>query len=148
MGSLRRRAARIGSAPATAGGATGAHSVTSSATGAKGEAVVADYLARRGHKILARNHKTKFYEIDIVSATKDHIYFTEVKYRKDKSHGQPVDFIDAKKQQQMAFAATAFMKYLAKKLDRKIDDLPSPILAAAAVEGADFKLTKWFEITR
>lgn len=114
--------------------------------GCRAEGIVADYLLCHGHTILARNYKTKFYEIDIISATKDHIYFTEVKYRKNATHGTPLEFIDAKKQQQITFAANAFMKYLSKKLGRSIDDLPSPILAAAAVSGPDFTLDKWLEL--
>ena len=116
------------------------------AIGLRAESIVADYLERQGHTILARNYKTKFYEIDIVSATKDRIYFTEVKYRKDDSHGSPLEFIDAKKQKQISFAAEAFMEYLSKKLKRSLDDLPSPVLAAASVSGPDFSLDKWLEL--
>jgi len=114
--------------------------------GKRAEGVVAEYLAQRGHKILARNYKTKYYEIDIVSATKDHIYFTEVKYRKNNSHGDPLEFIDQKKQKQITFAANAFMKFLSKKLGRNLEDLPSPILAAASVSGPNFTLDKWLEL--
>ena len=114
--------------------------------GAKAESIVASYLKRHGHTILARNYKTKFYEIDIVSATKDHIYFTEVKYRKNSDHGDPLEFIDQKKQAQITFAADAFMKFLSKKLGRNLEDLPSPILAAASVSGPNFTLDKWLEL--
>ncbi len=126
--------------------ATTGPATPTSVIGKKGEDVVANYLKQHGHKILARNYKTKFYEIDIISATKDHIYFTEVKYRKNSRHGQPLEFIDKKKQQQMGFAATAFMKYLSKKLGRPLESMPPFSLAAAAVEGNDFELKQWFEI--
>ena len=114
--------------------------------GRRAEGIVADYLRQHGHKIIARNYKTKFYEIDIVSATKDHIYFTEVKYRKNSNHGAPLEFIDKKKQKQISFAADAFMNYLSKKLNRNLDDLPSYSLAAASVSGKDFQMDKWLEI--
>lgn len=116
------------------------------ADGRHAESIVADYLKKQGHKILARNYKTKFYEIDIVSATKDHVYFTEVKYRKNNSHGDPLEFIDKAKQRQIAFAAEAFMESLSQKLNRSLDDLPSPILAGASVSGPSFNLDKWLEI--
>ena len=148
----RGRARTIGSSPVTTGRATGAPeganeriSLTTQ-IGQRAETVVADYLKREGHTILARNHKTKFYEIDIISATKDHIYFTEVKYRKNRTHGTPLEFIDKKKQKQITFAAESFMKFLSHKLNRPLDDLPSPTLAAAAVEGPDFTLVKWLPI--
>ena len=116
------------------------------AIGSRAESIVANYLTSHGHKILARNYKTKFFEIDIVSADQNHIYFTEVKYRKNAEYGTPLEFIDAKKQQQITFAANAFMQLLSKKLNRSIDDLPSPTLAAASVTGPDFTLEKWLEI--
>ena len=115
-------------------------------SGKKAEGVVAEYLKSKGHKILARNHKTKFYEIDIVSATKEHIYFTEVKYRKDSIHGEPLEFINQKKKIQMTFAAESFMKFLSQELNRKQDDLPSPVLAAASVSDKNFHLDQWFTI--
>ena len=114
--------------------------------GQTAEEAVAAYLRKKGHKILAHNFKTRLYEIDLVSATKDHIYFTEVKYRKDSSHGTPLEFIDQKKQQQMDFAATAFLNYLAKRLKRDVESLPSPVLAAAAVSSKDYKVEDWLWI--
>lgn len=114
--------------------------------GRKAEAKVSDYLKTNGHTILARNHKTKYYEIDIISATKDHIFFTEVKYRKNSTHGEPLDFIDQKKQKQMSYAAESFMQFLTKKLNKSLQDLPSPVLAVASVSGEDYHLDKWFTV--
>ncbi|MBQ9020192.1 ribonuclease HII [Candidatus Saccharibacteria bacterium] len=107
-------------------------------TGAKAESVVADYLESQGHYIITRNHKTKFYEIDIISAHKDKIYFTEVKYRKTPLHGTPLEAITPSKKQQMTFAAESFLKYTKPSM--------SPILAAAAVSGPDFHLETWFPL--
>ncbi len=110
------------------------------AIGTKAESVVADYLESQGHQIIARNHKTKFYEIDIISTKANKIYFTEVKYRKTESHGTALDQITDKKQQQMRFAAEAFLKY---RMDLQNF---SPVLAAASVSGPEFELQDWFEI--
>ena len=120
--------------------------ITTKQIGDRAETIVADYLKSQGHKILARNYKTKYYEIDIVSATKDTIYFTEVKYRKNAAHGDPLECIDQKKQKQMAFAAECFTQNLAQKLGRNIDTLPKRKLAAASVSGAKYQLEKWLEI--
>ena len=75
--------------------------------GRKGEEAAARYLAAHGHKILARNWKTKWCEIDIVSEKDDTLYFTEVKYRKD---GSGLDAITPAKQKQMRFAAELFLQ--------------------------------------
>ncbi len=108
--------------------------------GARAEGIVAEYLLSEGHRILSRNHKTKFYEIDIISIKDDNIYFTEVKYRKSSARGTPLDQITTKKQQQMHFATEAFLKYqpYLKSLN--------PHLAVASVSGPDFHLDDWFAI--
>ncbi|MBQ3325615.1 ribonuclease HII [Candidatus Saccharibacteria bacterium] len=116
---------------------------TTKQIGDKAEVIVAKYLKSLGHKILARNYKTKYYEIDIISATKDTIYFTEVKYRKNSLYGNPLDFVDRKKQEQMVFAAECFVQNLAQKLGRDIDTLPKRKLAVASVGGPKYQIGKW-----
>lgn len=106
--------------------------------GTHAEQVVANYLEHRGHTILTRNHKTPFYEIDIISEKADKIYFTEVKYRHNSRNGSPLAAITAKKQQQMHYAAESFLRYSQTNLQ--------PVLAAASVSGPDFRLDQWFTI--
>lgn len=69
------------------------------------EDVAANYLKKFGHKILDRNWKTKYCEIDIVSQIGGVIYFTEVKYRKNENQGGGLAVITSKKLRQMKFAA-------------------------------------------
>lgn len=114
--------------------------ITTKKLGDRGETVVADYLASLGHTIIARNHKTKFYEIDIISVKGDKIYFTEVKYRKSEFRGTALDQITPQKLRQMRFAAESFLKFKPQFKNY------NPILAAASVAGNNFKLQDWFEI--
>ena len=107
--------------------------------GNKAEKKVAEYLVQKGHKIIAQNYKTKFYEIDIVSTNEGKIYFTEVKYRKSDIAGGGLVAIDRKKIQQMKFAAECFLK------DHKDLDL-EPLLAVAAVTGEDLMVEDWFSL--
>lgn len=108
--------------------------------GKKAEDIVADYLRSQGHEIIVQNYKTKAYEIDIISTFKNDIYFTEVKYRKTATHGEPLEAITAKKQEQMHFAAEAFL-HTHPQLKNK-----NPHLAAAGVAGTDYGLTEWLVI--
>lgn len=112
--------------------------ITTKMLGDKGETVVVKYLEENNHKVIARNHKTKFYEIDIISVKSDHIYFTEVKYRKDIYRGNPFEMITKQKLKQMTFAAESFLKY--SPVYRKNF---SPLLAAASVSGSDFHFDEW-----
>ena len=108
--------------------------------GKHAEDIVAHFLESDGHAIIARNHKTKFYEIDIVSAKGNKLYFTEVKYRKSQYRGTSFEQITPEKLKQMRFAAENFIKFR-----KDLKDF-SPLLAAASVSGADFHLDDWFEI--
>ena len=108
--------------------------------GCKAEGIVADFLQSQGHQILTRNFKTKYYEIDVISISQNNIYFTEVKYRKTANHGDPLEAINAKKLEQMHFAAEAFLH-----THPQFKNF-NPRLAVASVTGSDYKLADWFEI--
>ena len=107
--------------------------------GAKGEDAAILYLENEGHQILARNFKTKFYEIDIVSSYDGKIYFTEVKTRKNDDFGGGLMAVDKKKVKQMQFAAECFLK-----CHEECRDL-DPLLAVASV-GGDFRVEEWVVI--
>ena len=110
-------------------------------TGALGEEAVCEYLVRRGHQIVARNFKTYFCEIDIVSTKGDKLYFTEVKYRKSDRAGGGLAAINRQKLHKMKFAAECFLKYHARECANY-----NPILAAADVTGEDFTVKDWLPI--
>lgn len=121
------------------GGQMITNKITSKQLGDRGEQVVVDYLETSGHEIVARNYKTKLFEVDIISKKDKALYFTEVKYRGGSDFGAGLDFIDQKKQQKMRLAVEGFMTANPKYADF------IPILAVAAVE-KDFKLEEWFEL--
>ena len=116
-----------------------ANEITSKQLGDRGEQVVVDYLEASGHEIVARNYKTKLFEVDIISKKNRVLYFTEVKYRRDSDFGAGLDFIDQKKQQKMRLSVKGFMEANPEYADF------TPTLAVAAV-GKDFKLEEWFEL--
>ena len=116
-----------------------ANEITSKQLGDRGEQVVVDYLETSGHEIVARNYKTKLFEVDIVSRKDRALYFTEVKYRGSNDFGAGLDFIDKKKQEKMRLAVEGFMTANPEYADF------IPTLAVAAV-GKDLKLEEWFEL--
>jgi ribonuclease HII len=93
--------------------------VTTKQIGDAAETVAAQYLVKNGHRIIDRNWKTKFCEIDIISHLDNTYYFTEVKYRKSNNQGGGVAAITTKKQRQMKFAA----EYYALKFNLKESNL-------------------------
>jgi ribonuclease HII len=74
-------------------------------SGRKAELLVAESLRRQKHKIVSMNWRTKWCEIDIISKTKDCVYFTEVKYRSSDAWGDGFSYITQAKLKQMRFAA-------------------------------------------
>lgn len=74
--------------------------------GANKEEMACRYLERAGLKILDRNFRSRFGEIDIVALDKDMdtqhpasvIVFVEVKYRKNTASGNPWEAVYYKKQ--------------------------------------------------
>ncbi len=101
------------------------------------EELVAAYLTSQNHTIIAQNYKTKTYEIDLIS-TKDHkIYFTEVKYRKNITHGSALAQITPTKLQQMHYAANKFLG-----THPEFQTL-QPLLAAASVEDGNYQIKDW-----
>lgn len=112
---------------------------TTKQIGDSAETVVKEYLIEQGHDILARNWRTKFCEIDIVSRLHDTVYFTEVKYRKSDAQGGGLAAITPKKQRQMAFAAELFItKYHLQNMD--------VLLAAADVTGTPPRIKEFLEL--
>lgn len=119
---------------------TNKQKTTTKQLGDRGEQVVVDYLEASGHEIVARNYKTKLFEVDIISRKNEMFYFTEVKYRSDHDFGEALDFIDKKKQQKMRLAVEGFLATHPEYADF------TPILAVAAVD-KDFSLEEWFELS-
>ena len=116
--------------------------------GNQAESLVANYLTNHGHTVIEKNHKTHFYEIDLISTKDNHVYFTEVKYRKSPSHGSGLDAITKSKLHQMEFAAQSYLKYQNNSFKNH-----HPLLAVASVSGnlgndyTDSTIT-WFPITQ
>lgn len=81
--------------------------------GRLGERLAAEHLERRGYAIVARNHRTRFGEIDLVACDGSTLVFCEVKTRRGR--GDPWDALGPAKRLQVRRMARA---YLAESDDR------------------------------
>jgi len=77
--------------------------------GNEGEALAARFLKKIGHKILARQHRTKFGEIDLVAREGREIVFVEVKTRQTLEFGHPEEAVHPIKLAHMAAAGEAYL---------------------------------------
>lgn len=77
--------------------------------GRDGEQCAVDALLARGYAILARRHRTRFGELDIVARDGETLVFVEVKARRGTSFGQPGDAVHWRKRRRLARLAEAFV---------------------------------------
>lgn len=81
-------------------------------TGAEYESLAAEYLKRRGFRIIRRNFYCRGGEIDLIALDGDSLVFVEVKYRRTDTFGNPLEAVNATKQKRICRAASYFcMRY-------------------------------------
>lgn len=78
--------------------------------GASGEEIASCFLKENGYKILKKNYKTKFGEIDIIAKDEDTFAFIEVKTRYSDRFGSPVEALSKSKQRHISKVALWFLK--------------------------------------
>ena len=77
--------------------------------GRLGEQLALDHLQRLGYALVARNHRTRFGELDLVVAGENVLVFAEVKTRRSGRGAVPWDALDQRKQRQVRSMARAFL---------------------------------------
>lgn len=87
--------------------------------GLAGEDDAAKALKKKGYKIVEKNFRSRFGEIDIVAEEKGYLVFIEVKRRTTGTFGDSFQAIDAKKRQHIIRSAMYYLKKH-KYLDRKV----------------------------
>jgi len=78
--------------------------------GDRGEAVAAQFLERLGHRILERQMRGRFGELDLVTLDGDVVVFVEVKTRATSSAGHPTEAVTMAKQRKITQSALAYLK--------------------------------------
>lgn len=69
------------------------------ALGSVYEDAAAEYLAGRGYRILERNYRNRFGEVDLIAKKGEWLCFVEVKYRSSTHFGWSSEAVDRRKQQ-------------------------------------------------
>jgi putative endonuclease len=77
--------------------------------GRDSEAEAARHLQRAGYRIVARNYRTSFGEIDLVAYDGAVLAFIEVKARRSERFGTPQAAITADKQRRLTRVALAYL---------------------------------------
>ncbi|GMQ64756.1 YraN family protein [Vallitalea maricola] len=80
------------------------------AIGSKGEEIAAKFLEKQGYKIIDRNYRCRFGEIDIIGMDSDYLTFIEVKYRRNINTGYPIEAVGYYKQKRIIKTAMYYTK--------------------------------------
>ena len=78
--------------------------------GPRGENIAADYLRRKGLRILERGYASKTGEIDIIALDQQTLVFVEVKTWQRPAEGGPSDAVDHIKQGRLTQTALGYLK--------------------------------------
>jgi putative endonuclease len=79
-------------------------------TGNSGEISAINYLKRHNFKIVEKNFRCRFGEVDIIAEKEKSLHFIEVKTRRSLAFGEPVEAIDWKKIEKMKICAEFFLQ--------------------------------------
>ena len=75
-----------------------------------GETLAANYLDRNGYRVIERNLRTPFGEIDLVAEDGSLLVFVEVKTRSTDTYGMPEESITQQKRQHLIAAAQSYLQ--------------------------------------
>jgi putative endonuclease len=84
--------------------------------GRSGEDLAWGHLRRAGYRLVARNLRSRFGEIDLVAERGDMLVFVEVRSRAGTRFGTPLESVDERKRRQIARLAADFLAR------RRLDD--------------------------
>jgi putative endonuclease len=87
--------------------------------GQLGESLALEHLERLGYRLVARNHRTRFGELDLVVHDDRALVFVEVKTRRASRPGRHWDSLHPGKREQVRRMARAFLS--------DVEDRPRPI---------------------
>ena len=84
--------------------------ITSTAQGRKAEQIALNHILKHPGRLLYRNFRCKFGEIDLILENNNTIVFVEVRYRKNANTLDPAESIDVTKKRKIVKTALYFLQ--------------------------------------
>lgn len=101
--------------------------------GSVGERYAARYLEEKGYRILARNYRSRFGEIDLIAANSRYLVFAEVKTRRKGSMTGPLESVTAAKQRRLIRTALMYLRSFPSALQPRFDVIGLTVKDGSAV---------------
>lgn len=73
------------------------------------ERLAESFLMRQGLRLVARNHRCRFGEIDLILRDAAILVFVEVRFRRSTRFGSPAETVDNRKQRRLIAAASHYL---------------------------------------
>ena len=97
-----------------------------------GEAAAAEFLRKKGYKIVASGYRTRLGEIDLIAENRKTLAFVEVKTRKDAKFAEARDFVGVTKQKKLIAVAKMYLASHETKKEVRLD-----VIEVYAPEGVE-----------
>jgi putative endonuclease len=78
--------------------------------GQKGEELAANFLKKKGYRIVEQNFRVSFGEIDIIAWDRETLVFIEVKTRKNIRYAMPFEAVNSHKIKKLSDTALFYLK--------------------------------------
>ena len=75
-----------------------------------GEEIAVNYLKSLNYQIIRRNYYTPYGEIDIIAKERECYIFVEVKLRRSKAYGHPLEQLPQKKRERLIQSAQLYLE--------------------------------------
>jgi len=115
------------------------------ASGKIGEDYAAQFLTKKGYRVVARNYRSRFGEIDLIAENKEYIVFAEVKTRDKHYTVSPLEAVTAGKQKKIIKTALFYLQSSKTALQPRFDVIgivtaadPFSVLSVEHIENAFF----------
>ncbi|HEY6094918.1 MAG TPA: YraN family protein [Gallionellaceae bacterium] len=106
-----------------------------STAGAQAEQLAAQYLQQHGLRLLQRNYRCRYGEIDLICQHDDALVFVEVRLRSNAAFGGAAASIDARKQAKLLRSAQHYLSTLPRTPPCRFD--------AILLQSADIHSIEW-----
>ncbi len=119
--------------------------------GKNGEDIATEYLKKNGYKIIERNFRRPWGEIDIIAREKDGtLVFVEVKTLKEKGDLMPEDNLTVAKSKKFKKIANAYAnanpKLIKEKIGWRLDLISITLQSILTKDKKDYELKHWQNI--
>ena len=102
--------------------------------GTAAEDLAACFLSQQGLRIIARNYRCRFGEIDLIAKDADAVVFVEVRMRRSSAFGGAIGSIDRHKQKKLTLTARHYLSRLATEPRCRFDAVLLDTLDAGRIE--------------